>query len=327
MTFKCSNGPHRVPDSQSLCPSCNTSFDIWPRFGAATTGFATIYADVTGRLRAMAQSKSTDAQNTAWLLYLIQSFHNQYLAWQWKPGLRAYLEGFHRRRVPRLFALSGDVYLHISYDLPRVIADSLKLAGKDDFALGVTQPTNLFDARALYLNGGPEFYNVLDDHAASFSVSGFFAFPAAVARKLSALRVLGHWVIALRSVAWIHAENLVDSANRAILEDRLFEEIASAASATLNSPWNPARWSIPAPVLAIATVAVLGGCAAPTDTGTGVLAVVAGLVAYAALIYGLTIRAIDSLGNDIFKRVSTVFLAESKEHPTRQPPAIGLTPM
>lgn len=290
---------------------CSRAYPLWQDFGTATAAFATIYRDVTTRLRGIATKAHIDQRNTNWVLYLVQSFHNQYLTWQWKPAIRAYLTDFHRRRSPKLFSLSGDVYLHIAYDLPRVIADSLSRPGPDDFNVQVIDPTNRFDARVLYLSAGPEFYEVLEQHATTFSVAGFFAFPAIIGRKLSALQVLGHWVIALRNTAWIHAEALCDSVNRTQREDQLLNAVLQAATTATSSRWNPARWSIPAPILMLSIVAILAGCGAPMAFDAVLLTALGVLIVYAAIIYGLTVRAIDTLGREIFDRVSAVFAEES----------------
>lgn len=315
MSYQCEGCVNRIPDSQSDCATCSRSYPLWQDFGTATAGFATIYVDVTTRLRGIATKAPVDQRNTDWVLYMIQSFHNQFLTWQWKPATRGYLAGFHRRRSPRLFSLSGDVYLHIAYDLPRVIADSLSRRGPDDFNVEVMDPTNRYDARVLYLSAGPEFYEVLEKHATTFSVAGFFAFPAIIGRKLSALHVLGHWVIALRNTAWIHAEALCDSPNRTQLEDRLLDAVLQAATTATSSRWNPARWSIPAPILMLSMVAILAGCGAPLAFDAALLTALGVLIVYAAIIYGLTVRAIDTLGREIFDRVSPVFAEESSSTP------------
>jgi len=310
MSYRCPKCPAAVyvPDSGRACWNCGERAELWQDFSTATTAFSAIYSDVTGRLRAIASRPTVQDTNRQWFDYLIHGFHDQYLAWQWKPDVRAYLLGFHRARVPRLFSLSGDVYLHISYDLPRVIATSLGNVPADDFGVIPRPPSSVEDGSILYLAATDEFFKVLDKHAVSYQVSGLLALPAAIARSLLALRVLGFWVIALRNAAWIHAQVLAKSVVRDKLEESLITSVRAAAADALKSPWNPARWSIPTPqLLAFFLSFVFLGGASASEPLTMIAVVVAVIALYSMSVYALTVRSIDRLGRAIYNAANAVF--------------------
>jgi hypothetical protein len=202
------------------------------RFWRAVPPFHLIYKHVTAfmvdRLRDL--GNSTEAH---WLLFLIDHFRDLYQRWSVNPDLRDYLRLFIRPRQAWLVRVSGFVYLHISHDLPIVIARSLD-QGRGSYPPAI----DINQARHLYLSLNPYFPDVFLRAARSGDL-GFVPrvssyFPGAK----QAASVLAQWALALRMVAWVHGEMIQSLGGPSQLHlDRLREVVTEAARKAARRFW------------------------------------------------------------------------------------------
>jgi hypothetical protein len=163
-----------------------------------TDNFHALYLDVTKTLwlyilTAWRLGDCTTLERD-WFLQLVVDFQVEFHAWPGKyPDIKAYLELF--EPAPFQLRLAGHAFLHVAFDLPRIIADSTSFSLRERARL-----------RTLFLRPAPLFRQVFMDRAKRGKLGhlarplGYFA-PA---------EVLGYWLTSLRSVAWIHAEVLAD---------------------------------------------------------------------------------------------------------------------
>src|SRR5262245_11896608 len=106
-----------------------SSNHAWPRelgvfqeFAAETRPFRLLYDEVTELMQL--QSEGLEGKERLWFESLIQGFQTEYEAWPKKPHVIRYL--IRLRGSWQLLRVMAHTFLHIAYDLPRVIADSLR---------------------------------------------------------------------------------------------------------------------------------------------------------------------------------------------------------
>lgn len=195
-----------------------------------TDRFETIYGLVTDTLQEYARDAVSKGRmlppDDAWFADLIRGFWNEYQRWPLYAGsndIADYLGIFEARGIHRDLRLAGHVFLHIAYDLPRVIADK--------FSSHAGSRTR---GRELFLRPAPRLLRVLLQYASG----GAFGMVGRLAGRVEPIRFLGYWVIALRSVAWIHAEILADAAaDRPRLETQMGIAIRNAAVEATSHRW------------------------------------------------------------------------------------------
>jgi hypothetical protein len=96
----------------------------WPLFAQSTRSFKRLYEQLTIQLEETKCSLPLE-QEQRWLQYLIDHFESEYFAWERKPELRKYLEITEQSSGrSKLLRVLGHAYLHLCYDLPRVLANS-----------------------------------------------------------------------------------------------------------------------------------------------------------------------------------------------------------
>jgi hypothetical protein len=136
--------------------------------------------------------------------------------WPQSTGhIRTYLELFERPGTSALLRLAAHAFLHIAFDLPRVIAPTLAPAS----------PTSRASMRTTFLRPGPIFLKAFLTHARVGELGRL----GRVAGRFKPVRVLAYWVLALRSVAWIQAETLADRGVSASHEKRMAIQLLKAA--------------------------------------------------------------------------------------------------
>lgn len=203
-----------------------------------------------------------DMRQAHWFLAeLIPGFETEYTNWPHLTGdLRTYLTHFDAPRVHADLRLAAHVFLHIAYDLPRVIANTID-----------ADPSVRSWGRAPFVRPNPRFLKVFLREMRS----GRFGVAARLASQWDAAQMLGYWVIALRSVAWIHGEILADATGglRPILEDRMARGLCEAGQLARQHRWlfgvdrlDSARLSSAVPFGAFVNGDVLLGAAAIAGT-------------------------------------------------------------
>lgn len=175
-----------------------------------------------------------------WFNFLIENFRAEFDEWPKDEKLRPYFDHFLGR--PKPYRAMGGAYLHIAYDLPRVIADSLapERTFNDDLDFG--------RARGIYLQQTPTFFKVIEEYGTKMKIFGPFALInfliSWINPRLSLAGVMGSWILALRTTAWVHGEILHDSTSemRRNLEKNLRSAVIEATREVSRSRWNVLEW-------------------------------------------------------------------------------------
>jgi hypothetical protein len=158
----------------------------------------------------------------AWFRGLISSFESEFRKWPTSTGdIHKYLQLFEGNEIDPHLRLAAHAFLHIAYDLPRVIATSLRTISYSRSSM-----------RTAFLRPGPVFLRAFLDHA----TGGGFGILGRIAGRFEPMRALAYWVIALRSVAWVHAEILSESAPGA-LDARMAQELCRAGIEATRRKW------------------------------------------------------------------------------------------
>jgi hypothetical protein len=187
--------------------------------------FLSLYDDVTVALRSFVRAGlkhgSMTKDEQLWFEQLIGGFDGKFKDWpNAKRGtaIGEYLRLFDARRVSKPLRVAGHAFLHVAYDLPRVIADSLNSRPATD------RPR----LRSLFLMPGPVFRERFMAQARA----GTFGVLLRPVGHLRPAEILAYWLLSLRSVAWIHAETLADSGGlRPTLESQLADGLLEAGKA------------------------------------------------------------------------------------------------
>jgi hypothetical protein len=197
----------------------------WDAFQESTEPFRLMYAQVTKAIRRFAENRPPE--ESAWIQKLVDGFEREYRAWETtpSPAIRAYLRKVDEHgRDSRLLRLIGHAYLHISYDLPRVIAESTLASGLSES-----------QARTVYELMMPLFRRVWADSVRRPEVVGNWA---AGFRLLAQdyLDVSVYYVLALRYQAWSNSRRMNPST-----EQQLGEWVYFYLNDTPRTR-NPVRW-------------------------------------------------------------------------------------
>lgn len=163
--------------------------------------FDAVYETVTKRMRVYQNRLD---QHKDWFEKLIIGFQEQRSLWDRSSPHE--LDGYMSKwdiSQSRLKHLSIAAYLHIAYDLPRVIANN-------------HGPLDLYDRYDVYVGAEHIFSEVLSDTARSVKVVGWWpgllsksiAVSERLFGKTNAFEVMGQWVLKLRTTAWIHGQRL-----------------------------------------------------------------------------------------------------------------------
>lgn len=191
--------------------------------------FQSIYDAVTLDLREYLREEHTatpsrlSADEAEWFDFLIVTFQSEYRRWERSthPDIIKYLQT--AESCNRDLKLAAHVFLHVAYDLPRIIQCSFsRFPGMETRGRGV------------FVRPGPRFLRVFQDQMRD----GTFGVVGRLVGQLDAARALGYWLIALRSVAWIHAEMLDDLSRHSPYE---FARVPSRMIAALTAALEGAK--------------------------------------------------------------------------------------
>lgn len=166
--------------------------------------FESLYRNVT---RAMEEFRDDPANRLIrdeqkWITCLVDGFKARYD--NWASAETSYLDTLYRRRPPRkLVRFAGHAYLHIAFDLPVVIAESL-VTNKDG-----TKPL-------VSASRGSQIFGQLED-ALESALRADWERPLSVevALKLKWDDAVLGWVVGLRNSSWKHAVELADASPEA----------------------------------------------------------------------------------------------------------------
>jgi hypothetical protein len=177
--------------------------------------FARLYGSVTEELvryvnKGLAETRISQPQ-ADWFRWLIEKFAEEFQSWDSAPApIRHYLDLFNHD-VSHRVRLSAHAFLHVAYDLPRIVARTLRRIPRSDRLV----------YRSLFLRPAPLFRQVFLEQARR----GYLGLLARPLGYLKAGEILSYWLLSLRSVAWIQAESLADSAHWEAMEYELARAI------------------------------------------------------------------------------------------------------
>jgi hypothetical protein len=169
------------------------------------------------------------ATDKEWLSKLITDFQSERDLWNAKAELEPYRKEFARLR-PRFLRLAAAAYLHISYDLPRVMA--AEWPGRPPWLA----PSE-YQGEAIFFGVDRAFPSTFGKVAKKIRVMGF---PAFVLKPFPSdvLANTTHWVQLLRNAAWRHGHLLSNDGNRTYREGVMLDAITLALKDVSNwKPW------------------------------------------------------------------------------------------
>lgn len=159
--------------------------------------FATLYATVARQMARFCDervgAKIVARDEADWFRQLLVDFEREFGRWggaSAAPRVNDYLRRLDAE--PRLVRLAGHVFLHIAFDLPRVLRASFV----DRPAIARHRMRGLFLMPASLLHLDAMRRTELARHDLRARLAG----------GIGGLRVLAQWVQALRTNAWLHAE-------------------------------------------------------------------------------------------------------------------------
>jgi len=203
----------------------------WPQYRENTASFRLLYDSMTEELSKYAGGLPARNERE-WFQELIEGFEREFEAWERNLRLRRCLERIAGVRTQALRVI-GHAYIHIGYDLPRVIADSFSHR----------QAHEVSRLQECYLDATNVVRETFEAAATKRSIFGGYGPVFWIVRRAPIVRYLdlGAWAIRLRERSWDAAERLRDSPNRHADEAEMWREVeAKLRSATEH--WNPLRW-------------------------------------------------------------------------------------
>ena len=278
----------------------------WDRFETSTKPFRNLYNLVTDELRTYAAALPGGERGSdyIWFKYLIDGFEAEYQKWPTSPHIRPYLT-----RVDQLKKASRLVlyaYLHIAYDLPRVLADSFS----EPHIPGRLRCKEIF-ATANYI-----FTEAFDVCSRSWSTFGVNSIPPTILKALnrswftSFAQAFGSWPIMLRNEAWDLAQRLAAAGDRQIMEEKLWRFIDWHTRTTLQHTkgarrivtlLSPPRVCVVPPALAF----FFSGWFSYLILGFIVLTVIGGLILILINYWGL-LHISDSVGREFYRGMRSI---------------------
>jgi hypothetical protein len=195
----------------------------WAPFEKSTASFLALYTEVTERSRRVMTRFVPEEQR--WIDSLMEGFLDKYKQWKYDGVVRDYLERLDDaaggKTKDEALLVVGHAYLHICYDLPRTIAETLPRFRIDDERAGwvFRQLAPIFaDAFWERIRKQP---SILGWYRTVF----WFLRPALSRSKMrTILELASAYVIDLRSIALINGLRLKDhrGAHRRHLEDLIW---------------------------------------------------------------------------------------------------------
>lgn len=331
--MNCPDCGKQNPNNATICSGwlCGYKFVIQD-FAEETRSFSLLYAEVTESLEDYVDHPlNPDKLNfneKAWFKYLIESFHAYYQEWgkNKEPRFIRYLNHFRGWLTPTVLKLVGHVYLHIAYDMPRVIAESLSndqhpYMYQDPLGREVPVMYNRVRPRGIYQKQSPVFLELAERSFRKYKITGPIGFLSKIVpKRLSLFRVLGNWIVGLRMTAWVHGEILRDSPKRQRqqLESNLLYAVNQAAEDVVGHRWNPLWWPsrLQPPELLLVVLALQGGLANSSVWNRYFLIwlLLALTVAYLSFLYFGLVRYVDYLGEAIYRRTAEAMLGSASEN-------------
>jgi len=208
-----------------------------------------------------------------WLGALIKGVKDERDEWLNTANLAPYLQACSRLKS-RFLRLMVATYLHISYDLPRVLANHW-----------ATDPPPEVSREFIYFDLAPVFPDVLKKIVGRRKVTGIYNC-ILVFFSTGAVRIAVNWLMYLREAAWRHgrALSLQDAQTRTDTERRMLEAMTAALDDVSNyRPWSALLLTPPqiqAPRQFMAATGILAG----GNFWLSTIAAIVAVVGFAAIV-------------------------------------------
>lgn len=181
------------------------------------------------------------------------------------------------KRKSKVEWLAGCAYLHVCFDLPRVLADT------PGSSCGITNDQSTREYFALE----PIFRRTFGDVADKSSVTGFgWALMGGVGKRVNrdAIELTATWVLFLRTRAWVHSTILASAS--AVQRQQIEKAMLLAMTAAFSHATTLVKLGqLNPPHFAIAPIATGSGLAAISITDPWIIAAATGTVAMIVVIY------------------------------------------
>lgn len=202
----------------------------WSGFSSSTAAFALLYSRITEELTK--HGRTLPAHEARWFDALIDGFEHEFRGWEFNPRCRRVMESLEEQSSSAVRVIAF-AYIHIAFDLPRVIAANLH-----SLDIPGARARRAYDsAREPLLHA---FQNCCTDRRI-FGLYGLaFRLIAAVPwlRRFS----FAFWATELRSRAWSMAEQLAVSDQLGYDEENLWKEVEGSLFRAIRSTRNPLDW-------------------------------------------------------------------------------------
>lgn len=198
-------------------------------------------------------------QASVWLNKLTTEFEAEYQKWPHDREYRKYFEACRDQKLWFKFLyLTLGAYLHISYDLPRVISRNWPTGG---------YPTEEL-AEEVFFKLSPMFPEIFGRAVRDKDVMGWFRARFEVPE--SARIAASHWMMHLRTAAWVHARRLhLSPTDRVQREKNMMKALIAAVEHVCNSDLLSAARLIP-PHAMLVPMAQITPTASSTESGMSI---------------------------------------------------------
>jgi len=201
-------------------------------------GFDLLYHAVTAEIAATTASNWRFSECDAWIEVLVSRFWIERGTWPISPLdkspalTRDYFSAASHLRLG-ILRITACAFLHISYDLPRVIAS--EWPGSGNWEHGPTET----EAEGAYTALESIFPVVA---TAAIKQRDIVGLPSLILGRIPyvLIRIASCWIFRLRLAAWSHARVLQSAPNRPAIEIRMLR----AMTAAINDVKNLAPWSV-----------------------------------------------------------------------------------
>lgn len=209
----------------------------WARFDKSTQPFKSLYSQVTFSLLnyASALAGGVYGPDYLWFKYLVDGFEAEYQKWATNPHMRAYLE--RTDKLSKAGRLVLYAYLHIAYDLPRVIADSLVIENA---------PARI-RCKRIFARADFTFIEAFGYCSRIWSIFGVYSIPLRCLYTVNNslfeqfVEIVGKWPLVLRNEAWDLGERLASAPNRQEIEEDMWRFVDDQTRAILKLTKSPRK--------------------------------------------------------------------------------------
>jgi hypothetical protein len=217
-----------------------------------TEPFYIVYQGVTSAMRNYYRGHP---ESRLFLEFMIEKFFDEYETWpDGTPDsfARDYLRDWNKSRKGPAYRLIGQAFLHIAWDLPRVVVDCFPMGELERLRISEADAGEHFRAT----NG--IFEDVLFENFKNYKVSGVFAAGGkALKPRSKLLNQVFIWIVATRTDAWVLGSDLAKQSEyrRAQIKKALQAAIKKSAREAQEGPFG---WMglIKPPVLAFSLVPI-----------------------------------------------------------------------